>query len=765
MSVLDSDLTSNGAVTLRAASSADARALATSLASHSDPRLDAATAAVVLASSAVSRIGGAGSVHAGGTLFLLASNLANASAVADASGSTAGAAIATLDVERTTRAVIEGPAGSVVAGGLDVVASSGGSLDVRAVGSAEGATLNGIAPGTLTGGLARTTQGLLPVASALGLGRLRGATEAALGGAGGLSVSSQNGVRVEGVTAGGLQVRADGSRTDGPGATAALALAGLTTRAALAGDLALTAPTVRVDADSTDLRTGARASARNAAADALSVTAAQIGTIADIAPGAALVLSAPADVVLRSRSKSSSSAGTDGAAAGLAVLLVDHVGRSRVGTDAVVDGARNLTISASSTDDATGTVEGGRGRGSAVVVSNVTTESLLDAGPALFLTGDLDVSALQDADARAAAPQVALVFAQHRVRATSARGLDVAGAARFAATGGSRVSSHTAPLATTPLLAASTAVANGRAVIDSIAAALGLRPSSGPAVPSTGGIRVQSVAVAVATAAVSATLPEGLGIRVVGPLDVPATAAASSVASAGGGSGSATGPSFALNLATSDVLALLSREARVTGDLTVRASRGPPAEDRSRKRTDPRLTGPRPDDPHQHHHRPRHHHRLHAEAGILAACGCGPRLGSSRRHGPPRHRHPEVRPGFPGARRLDPRHLQQSLHRRVARPLRLFDLRAYDATTGAELHTFLVDPVLSVAADALPGSGLWYLDPVTGPVRVASASTGGSVTAVLPHFSEYVVALDGADLLAAIALVFADFADGTPPTR
>ena len=284
VSVLDSDLTSNGAVTLRAASSADARALATSLASHSDPRLDAATAAVVLASSAVSRIGGAGSVHAGGTLSLLASNLASASAVADASGSTAGAAIATLDVERTTRAVIEGPAGSVVAGGLDVVASSGGSLDVRAVGSAGGATLNGIAPGTLTGGLARTTQGLLPVASALGLGRLRGTTEAAVGGAGGLSVSSQNGVRVEGVTAGGLQVRADGSRTDGPGATAALALAGLTTRAALAGDLALTAPTVRVEANSTDLRTGARASARNAAADALSVTAAQIGTIADIAP-------------------------------------------------------------------------------------------------------------------------------------------------------------------------------------------------------------------------------------------------------------------------------------------------------------------------------------------------------------------------------------------------------------------------------------------------------------------------------------------------
>ena len=96
----------------------------------------------------------------------------------------------------------------------------------------------------------------------------------------------------------------------------------------------------------------------------------------------------------------------------------------------------------------------------------------------------------------------------------------------------------------------------------------------------------------------------------------------------------------------------------------------------------------------------------------------------------------------------------------------VYDLQAWDAVTGDEVHTFAVAPTLSVQVGGLGAAGsIWYVDPVDGPTRIASSSADGVVSAALPHFSPYVVGTSsGTDLLASLATLLASLSSGTPPT-
>ena len=409
--------------------------------------------------------------------------------------------------------------------------------------------------------------------------------------------------------------------------------------------------------------------------------------------------------------------------------------------------------------------------GTALTLATVTTRAILGAGPLLTLTGGLDLQAVQDSVARSAAALVALTFARHTVTARSDRGLQVAGSARIAATGTSRVSSATAPLAGGPLLVAAEAVAAGRALSDSLAAAFGMRTSGSATLPSGPASPIRSVALSLALVDVGAELPDGVPARVLGALSLPAVSSSSSTAQAGaaGGANAATGPSAALNVANALVHAAVSRDVNTGGDLIVQASRGPPGDERysatvstpgsfalnlvtRSTRTTAHGTTTTTVVPQKPAFSP--------PAGAVlvpAATGGTVRFGAA------------TLTFAPGALAHDTWVLVTASRRQVAGLLTLsdvYDLQAWDAVTGDAVHTFAVAPTLSVQVGGLGAAGsIWYVDPVDGPTRIASSSADGVVSAALPHFSPYVVGTSsGTDLLASLATLLASLSSGTPPT-
>lgn len=515
VTVLDSRLATLGGISLLSSSVASAAAVALGAASHLDAGTDAASASVVLDSTSVSRLGGTSVVRAGGLLAVHATNRADATAVGDASGAGAGAGIARVDVSRTTRALVEGAgADGILAGGLEVLASAAGDLSAYSTGNAGGATHNDVSPADLTGGTVRTTDGAVPAAAALGLGRLRGLTEAVLGGAGtSVSVDTATGPLVRATNDSGLDVRADGSANRGSGAAAAVALSDLVTRATLAGDLALGAGSVRVEADGS--RTTGRATATSGAGrlGALGIGVVHVLTAAGLADGAT-VTGDLLDVALDAGSSGRSTVTASGDAPALAVLVVDHATTSGIGTDSALFGGHNVAVTASTDDVSTSTASSTDGGSSAITMATVRTEAVLDAGPVLVLSGDLDLLADQSATAGSTADRVAVVLASHQVRAASDRGLRVAGAARIHASGVSHVGSMVPARATAPAFLADEVLASSRTLVDGIANAFGLRSVGGPVLPTVGATPVRSLALSLALADVGAEIPEGVPLYV-----------------------------------------------------------------------------------------------------------------------------------------------------------------------------------------------------------------------------------------------------------
>ncbi|HVC86095.1 MAG TPA: hypothetical protein VNC40_01565, partial [Gaiellaceae bacterium] len=67
-----------------------------------------------------------------------------------------------------------------------------------------------------------------------------------------------------------------------------------------------------------------------------------------------------------------------------------------------------------------------------------------------------------------------------------------------------------------------------------------------------------------------------------------------------------------------------------------------------------------------------------------------------------------------------------------------YDLKAVDAS-GNEVHTFSIDPVLTLTYPGTPPTGIDYLDAQGGPQQISSTVdvAGHTITATLPHFSPY----------------------------
>ena len=69
-----------------------------------------------------------------------------------------------------------------------------------------------------------------------------------------------------------------------------------------------------------------------------------------------------------------------------------------------------------------------------------------------------------------------------------------------------------------------------------------------------------------------------------------------------------------------------------------------------------------------------------------------------------------------------------------------FELEAWDAATGQEIHSFLVAPVLQIRTGTLPvAPQIVYVDPAgaTSPVASVYDPAAGTISAALPHFSTY----------------------------
>ena len=594
--VTDSVLSALGGISLVSSSTVNGSATALGSAAHTYAARDAATATVLLGSTSIARITGSSSVVTGGLLSLLAANRTDATALADASMAGAGAGIARVGVDRITRAGIEGGT-TVIARGLSVLARALGTVTVTSRSSRRGATGNDLSTSAMTSGLARTTSGAVPVAAALSFGRLAGVTEAYLdsGQAGLLRVTTSG---AQGVSASGDgSVQTDATSYDGTGAAAAVTLSDQTTRARLGGRLQLIAPSVTVLADNDGVSIGSHArSGRGPASQvgALAVGIARTLTASLLDRGARLVSSGgTTDVAFRSDSTGRSTAGADGTkASSLVVLVVDHATDSVVGDDSDLVAPHDASIVARTDDDARADATGDAG--SAITLSTVSTRALLGSGPALEGTGNLLLSADQTAAARTTGSLVALTFARHTTTVRSDRDVTMAGGAQFSSTGRSTTWARTLPtLASSPVLAAAM-LAVLRSLADEVAVAHGATGSGWAQLPETGVAPVGSVAINAVEASTTATLPEGVAIVVGGPLGVPVSQVLSSAATAGsaGGSGAAADRlSVAVNLVRRTVIAVVSRDVHSSGDLTVRASRGPPADGSEHSAAAPQASG------------------------------------------------------------------------------------------------------------------------------------------------------------------------------
>ncbi|MGZ4363246.1 MAG: hypothetical protein ACXVFF_13510, partial [Gaiellaceae bacterium] len=74
----------------------------------------------------------------------------------------------------------------------------------------------------------------------------------------------------------------------------------------------------------------------------------------------------------------------------------------------------------------------------------------------------------------------------------------------------------------------------------------------------------------------------------------------------------------------------------------------------------------------------------------------------------------------------------------------VYDLHAQDVTSGTPVSTFSAPPTLTIHYNAVPGvtPQIYYLDPVNGPTPISSTVdlANQTISAQLPHFSDYVVA-------------------------
>ena len=418
----------------------------------------------------------------------------------------------------------------------------------------------------------------------------------------------------------------------------------------------------------------------------------------------------------------------------------------------------------------------GGAAGNAVTLSTVRTRALLAAGPALTGSGSLTLEADQDAEARSRATLVALTFTDHRAIARSDRDIRMSGPVTVWARNRTTSASVTNPAVDGPGVSPALVVALLRELADHVALSQSAAGTGTAALPALGSAVVDSIALNVVHHDASAVLPDGITVLSGGPLGVLADSFLTAVAtggSAGGPGPSADHTAVAVNLVRRIVVVVVSRESESAGDLTVRAGRGPPGTElisatspshpgsttlnqvASSVTTTVRgttsidsTTGATPvAAPQTPAFTPP------AGSVLITSRGGTVRLGAATL---------TFAPGTLAADTWILIRLKPGTSTGVLATSAVYELLAFDAATGQAVTTFTVAPVLSVEVGSSAGrSSIYYLDPELGPVAMTTTVSGGTVTAALPHFSEYVVGTTAADLLDTIVTILGEVLAGT----
>ncbi|NMM33908.1 MAG: hypothetical protein HHJ13_07905, partial [Phycicoccus sp.] len=483
-------------------------------------------------------------------------------------------------------------------------------------------------------------------------------------------------------------------------------------------------------------------------AGAVAVGRALLDTLASVASNARLSLGG-SPVTLSSASTFDVRATADGGVAG---LVVRDFGRSVIGEGATITGASVLTLAANTTDHAL--ADGGAGW--SLVSSSASTNALLERGDELVLTGDLVLAATQEATARTAGTGTSLVLAVHQTGALLDRAADVAGAVTIRSTGTSTATIFRAP---TP---AATSTSAAAAPLDLVIALGGAAAGTAADTAATiaKALPVGAPAVVLASVDVSAALGSGLGgdrpLRSGGGFDLQATIGGSS----GAGPGSAAGAVESVSIAPPSrrtAVVSVNNPVFAGDDVLLQAGRGPPAD--GDVDSDPAVTTI---DLHNSitllsptasltldESNPTQTPAITPPAGavlVTAALGGSLVLGSATLTFAPGSLPADAWVVITARNATVPGLLTSSA---------IYDLRAFDARTGAEITTFLVDPVLTITVGAAAGtSRIWYVAPDGSLQAIATTAdpATGTLTAALPHFSEYV---SGSPLAGVVGLIVA----------
>ncbi|MCX5734321.1 MAG: LEPR-XLL domain-containing protein, partial [candidate division NC10 bacterium] len=485
-----SRIESTGAVTISATSTTTTAALSTAVASGSTAA-DAAVATSIVHGSAIIQVTDTSAFNVGGALSLSAANTRTVTTTADgtAGGATAaGGSVAVAVVSGDTEVYLDDNAKVESAGSISISAAKLDSITTTAKAASGGATDGGGATQTksrLSEYDAETSEGAITIAGAVAVTDLTSSTRAYL--ATHQTVTTAGQLSLESLDHSDASASADGSATGsastGVGVAVAINLAHVSNTAYLGGTGAISAHAVAVHAGLTP-RAGETPLVQAFSATAVAgATAGSVGVAGALAlnvvdatssaviqSGATVTITGGGDATLTAAnttvSTASATPANEGAAAGsvgvgasVALSIINVTTLAKLEDTAILTGAHNLTLSATSDNTTTTTAKaggtasgsGGVGVGGAVAIATVnnTTDAVIGSGttlvPTLTVTGALSATATHTgvtttvADGTAGGESAAIGIAlglnvvADTTLATTARDVTAGGAVTFAA--------------------------------------------------------------------------------------------------------------------------------------------------------------------------------------------------------------------------------------------------------------------------------------------------------------------------------------------
>ncbi|MFN2609691.1 MAG: hypothetical protein ABR507_02275, partial [Actinomycetota bacterium] len=489
-----SSIVATGDVTLASVIAIVASATAAET-SNSDDSKDASVVATNLISTAKSQLSGTSSISAPGKAILITA-LTTSSILSngDGSGAGKGAGIAVAVIISDTEAFIDSTnATPITAGSLTLNSDTDQTVTTTAKASAGGSSANDDTANNRTkkpaasDGNAKTADGDVNLAGALAFTYISDTAKSYIAPTSGTpSIITTGGQqKLHAGSKRKVSTGADGSSTvsnssSAVGVAVAVGVADFTTAAFIDKAVNLTLNKLVLEAvdPSTNSFTVTSTSGIGDAssvgvAGSLAVSVLTSNTVASLKPTAVIVLLGGGlkDVSLTATSllsetdkalsvKDPGGGGSVGIGASVAINVVNDTAGATLDDGSSLTGARDLLLTAASTDAMTTDAENGASGGTfvfvpvpAISISNVTTLATIGTGSLLTLTGKLDANATQDASVistakgdaagstAAVGAALALTIANHKVFASTARSITAAGLISFVVNGASTATS------------------------------------------------------------------------------------------------------------------------------------------------------------------------------------------------------------------------------------------------------------------------------------------------------------------------------------